>query len=738
MRALILTLLAACSINVDYTGTYYKCNADGTCPSGFACMSDVCVPGEPAPPACSTHVTAGTGHSCAIREDGTAWCWGQNDYGQLGDSTATDSSLPVKVSGLTMPNIAIGAGNVYSCALDMTGAVWCWGHNDHGQLGVPSGDNRVAAQVPGITGAKQIAVGLTHACALLGDGTISCWGNNGHGELGDGSTTDHGPMIVPGLSNVVQVSAGDQMTCAVDSTGAGKCWGLNVTGQLGTGNHTDKPTPQAVVGVADTFTEIAAGQGYSCALTASNANYCWGAGPLGDGRHDSNGNFITSDTPVQVRAPTGISHLSAGAQTVCGLDPAGNEWCWGYNGDDRIGDGSYSNQFQPVQSSFVDVVETSVNGSHMCAVDKRGSIRCAGYNRRGELGNGVRLTQGAPQLVPGLTTVKALAAGDNHTCALLADGTVKCWGGNGSGQLGLGHFNSMATPTKVTGVTGVTELTAGALHTCALLGQTMYCWGENGNGQLDDGAPVDSSSPQLSIDLGAIAHIFGGDNNTCVLLGTQAVCIGALSGMPADFFGANTVSVGTGYVHGCVVGSNGAVQCAATNNDNGQLGNGGTDAACCDNSTPIASGAAAVTAKAAQTCVTMSDHSVKCWGLNNGVRLGTGNTAYNLTTPTLIPGLSATQVALGNDIGCAVRSDASVACWGQGFYGGIGDASYSDRGTPVSVGSFAATQVVTGANHACALLMDGTVQCWGLDTDGELGDGVQFSVDPVGVQMTCP
>ena len=103
MRVVILTLLAACSLNVDYTGTYYQCNADGSCPDGFVCREQVCVPSEPAPPACSTHVAAGGGHSCAIREDGTVWCWGRNDFGQLGDGTAADSSLPVKVPDFRCP-----------------------------------------------------------------------------------------------------------------------------------------------------------------------------------------------------------------------------------------------------------------------------------------------------------------------------------------------------------------------------------------------------------------------------------------------------------------------------------------------------------------------------------------------------------------------------------------------------------------------------------------------------------
>jgi alpha-tubulin suppressor-like RCC1 family protein len=105
----------------------------------------------------------------------------------------------------------------------------------------------------------------------------------------------------------------------------------------------------------------------------------------------------------------------------------------------------------------------------------------------------------------------------------------------------------------------------------------------------------------------------------------------------------------------------------------------------------------------------------------------------------MIPGLSAMQLAQGYDIGCALRTDGTIACWGANYFGGVGDGSYSDRGTPVAVsGVTSPTQVVTGADHACAVMSDGTVACWGEGDDGELGDGVMFLAEPSGVRMTCP
>ena len=737
MRTLVLVLLAACSLNVDYTGTYYQCNPDGTCPDGFSCQAQVCVPTDPAPPACSTHVASGGGHSCAIKEDGTAWCWGQNDFGQLGDTTATDSTVPVKVVDFPGNGVAIGAGDTYSCALDMAGAVWCWGHNDHGQLGGGTTDNRNASQVPGVANAKQIAIGTAHACALLGDGSVTCWGQNQKGELGDGQTTDHAPMVIPTLSGITQISAGDQTSCALDGAGVATCWGQNDVGQLGTGTRDPHPTP-ATVALPSPVREILAGRGYGCAQLTYGANFCWGSGPLGNGPLPTNGNPKQSDTPVFVAAPLPLSHLSAGNGTVCGLDVNAKVWCWGQNGDDRIADGTYRDQPQPAISTFVDVVEVSINGAHMCAVDKRGAIRCAGFNRRGELGDGKRLTQGTPQPVLGLANVKSIVAGSNHNCALLGDGTVKCWGYGGDGALGLGNTESSAVPRKVPGIDTVTELSAGSNHTCALLTDTMYCWGSDGNGKLGAASGLDATTPQLSINWGPIQHIFAGDRNTCALVGGSPFCIGSLGATPTRVDGiASAISIGTGRNHRCTVKSDNTIVCNAGDNFNGTLGNGDT-MACCDQTSPVAN-VASVTIHNDQTCALGTDHSVKCWGLNAGNKLGVGIGQYVIATPMAIPTLQANQVALGDNLGCAIKtSDSSVACWGTGYYGGVGDSTYADRNAPVAVGTIMATQVATGANHACALLADGTVQCWGNDVDGELGDGVVLSRTPSGVRMTCP
>src|SRR5262245_19655600 len=156
MRAIwFLVLCSACSLNVGYEGTNFQCNPDGTCPPGFQCLDQVCVPADPVPPACSGAISAGGGHSCAVRKDGKVWCWGRNDEGQLGNGTADDSDLPVPVDDVSLVKATqVGAGGGFSCALDDTGQAWCWGLNSSGQLGdgAPSG-SRTPVMVQGVSNA---------------------------------------------------------------------------------------------------------------------------------------------------------------------------------------------------------------------------------------------------------------------------------------------------------------------------------------------------------------------------------------------------------------------------------------------------------------------------------------------------------------------------------------------------------------------------------------------------------
>lgn len=183
-------------------------------------------------------VAAGGYHTCAVMSAGGLKCWGENEWGQLGDGTTTDRYTPTDVWGLDAPIAAIAAGFHSTCALTTAGAVKCWGY----------GGSVIPEEVSGLSsGVTAVAVGTGHKCVQLAGG-VKCWGNNAHGQVGDGTTELRtSPVDVTGLaSGVAALSAGYGYTCAATGAGRVRCWGMNEEGQLGDGTTEDRTTPVAV------------------------------------------------------------------------------------------------------------------------------------------------------------------------------------------------------------------------------------------------------------------------------------------------------------------------------------------------------------------------------------------------------------------------------------------------------------------------------------------------------------
>ncbi len=197
-------------------------------------------------------VAAGTAHTCALLGTGAVSCWGDNDAGELGRGATSDRSVtPMDVMSLANAR-GITAGNAFTCAVRDGGTASCWGDNSAGQLGdgttTPSS---VPVTVMMATDVARLTAGGDHVCLRTRTSSaLACWGLNGAGQLGDGTTSDR---RTPGAllampTGVASVSAGAQHTCATRTTGAPLCWGLGGSGQLGndaTGNST---TPVSVLG----------------------------------------------------------------------------------------------------------------------------------------------------------------------------------------------------------------------------------------------------------------------------------------------------------------------------------------------------------------------------------------------------------------------------------------------------------------------------------------------------------
>jgi alpha-tubulin suppressor-like RCC1 family protein len=262
-------------------------------------------------------VAAGAAHTCALVRTGGVDCWGANGSGQLGDGVTTDSSTPQQVQGLQGGVAAIAAGLAHTCGLLSTGTVLCWGSNANGELGDGKMvDSNVPVPVTGLPGpAIAIAAGDAHTCALLEGGAVACWGWNIEGQLGNGGDDSSTPVQVGGIRTATAISAGGNDTCALLRSGAVVCWGANLDGQLGNGGTSDSSTPVVVSGLGNGAAAISTGLSHSCALLMGGSTTCWGAnahGELGDGTTTS------SSTPVNV---TGLGLSPDGSGTIAVSPP---------------------------------------------------------------------------------------------------------------------------------------------------------------------------------------------------------------------------------------------------------------------------------------------------------------------------------------------------------------------------------------------------------------------------------
>lgn len=758
-----LAALAACSLHVDPNGTLFKCDdANPECPDGYVCRADRCVPTEVPVPACATSVATGIDHSCAIRTDGTVWCWGRNEFGQLGDGTTTDRTVPVQVvpgSGVTLPTFtAVAGGHEHTCALGTDHSVWCWGHNSAGQLGAQtSGDARSPQAVSGLGGATAIAVGGFHSCAIKSDGDhpVACWGANNAGQLATGGTDGHPlPTTISGMTGAVAIAAGGDSTCAIDGHKQLWCWGDNVHGQLANGMRQDQPQtlPVQSTMVSDAA-GVAVGAAFSCVLTSAGAVSCFGqnlSGQLGDAVDP--GMDHTTAVPILFKG-TAVS-IAAGQNFACLTDDKHAVWCWGQNDNYQLGDTSANNSATPVLAQYPGASAVAAGGAHTCVLASSGAILCSGYDAWGQLGDGKRTTRGTPQEIDGIDGVVSIASGDHHSCAVRMDGTVMCWGGNDSGELGDGTRITRSVPVQVAGLANVQAVVTGFNHSCALQGGTVQCWGGNDHGQLGDQMGDTRSYPRQVPNLSMVDQIAAGVGFTCALAMGKVSCWGvggfgqlgndppADSGAPVAVAGLTqpVTAIGVGDFHGCAINHDGTVSCWGSNG-NGQRGDGTdgfTAGAAPTVSVPGLSGVAdKVTAGDSFTCAHTMAGDVFCWGYGFQGEIGTSMDRVFLV-PQQVTSLKAIdKVFSGGSHSCAIKGGA-MSCWGTGFFGEIGDGFYNQRDSPNAVTAvMGATLAAPGERHTCAVIA-GKVSCWGDDRLGQLGDGVVRSTEPVGVLMTCP
>ncbi len=190
-------------------------------------------------------LTGGSGHFCALTDAGEVWCWGLSNGGQLGQPVEgfKAKAAPVLVAGLSGV-VAITAGGHHTCAALKDGTAVCWGLNNYGQLG--NGSQKISSKpvvVQGLSDVQSLSAALHLTCAIHGQGKLSCWGRNAEQQLGKKfSNLSTKPLAVDGVTDAVSVATGDRHVCVVRGVGSVSCWGANEVGQVGNGKA--KPTKE--------------------------------------------------------------------------------------------------------------------------------------------------------------------------------------------------------------------------------------------------------------------------------------------------------------------------------------------------------------------------------------------------------------------------------------------------------------------------------------------------------------
>jgi len=377
-----------------------------------------------------------TGHA-AGQSGKSAWAWGSNGDGELGNGTTKNSAVPSAVATPTGVSFSVvAAGSFHSLGLDTNGHAWAWGFNGDGELGngtTATATTPVSVTMPANVTFSVVAAGGDHSVALDTSGHAWAWGFNGDGELGNGTTANSATPVAVSMPSGVTftaIAAGNSgQSLAIDSLGRGWGWGYNGDGELGNGTTGNSTTPVAVsmpLGVM--FHAIASNGDHSLALDQSGNGWAWGKNVYGQ---LGNGTTKGSKTPVAVSMPGGVTFtaIAVGMFHELAVDTAGRAWAWGSSGHGQLGNGTNTNHSTPTLVSMpagVTFTALGAGADFSLARDSNGNAWAWGYNGDGELGDGTTTSTMAPVAVkmPPATTFSGIAADgtdSDHSLALSPD-----------------------------------------------------------------------------------------------------------------------------------------------------------------------------------------------------------------------------------------------------------------------------------------------------------------------------
>lgn len=493
-------------------------------------------------------IGVGRGYGCGLAKNSQVYCWGQNDFNQLGalsnqpgltKATAVQVTYPTEAPMSHIEDIAIGER--HACAINRDEkTVFCWGDNRYGQLGntsVRGNSEQVALGSNNLTlkGVKSLSVGPDRTCIVSVRDELFCWGNGAHGMLGNDRVSAQYPSRVldatgEGLANISTVSVGFNHTCVLDEQHKLYCFGLNTAGQLGYQGFSGP----AILADHKPLEKISSLDSYgnrTCLVSGNEQSvYCFGAREIDNlSKHPEKNSFIAEEVKhglqsfraavgiatgknkvCVIEANQGVTCVSfadavnpVGAETImdanqrplrdiwqvhsredftCGLtQESGGIWCWGQYKTQRWPQAKLLTTVGKTSSEYI---QFAMSQDQICGV--RGVehfLYCTAYGASSP----EQLTLEPLNSVDGrpMKNILTISAGDHHFCAADEDGKLYCWGENESFQLGYKSKFEYQKPLLVSlknkAIKKVTHVSAGARFTCVEGSDTpsLFCFGHS-------------------------------------------------------------------------------------------------------------------------------------------------------------------------------------------------------------------------------------------------------------------
>src|SRR3989339_323433 len=462
-----------------------------------------------------TSVSVGSIHTCGIRaNDSRVLCWGDNYYGQLGNGTTTDSIIPILTSDSSAYS-SVSAGQYHTCGIRANDSrVLCWGESDYGRLGDgSSGDNLNPNVTTDTSPYTSINAGSDHTCGIRqNDSRVLCWGLGTSGQRGDGQTllNQFNPNVTTDLSAYASVSAGQYYTCGIRVNDSRVlCWGYGLYGRLGDGSTTDNLVPNVTTDSSPYKKGFSSGNETLVSILGNAFINNYENWSLGCRAYD----FISYSSWMNSSVITGLKTTMISVK----INSTTNESTDNINGyckatDADSDDLAYQYQWYNGSTVFINGTlfkEGTISGGslHTCGIRANDSrVLCWGNGNYGQLGDGSTSAHNNsnPNFTTDSSAYKSVSAGYQQTCGLRAnDSRVLCWGNGDYGQLGDGQTANNGNPNITTDSSIYSSVSAGYYHTCGIRtnDSRVLCWGESANGRLGDGqTTTDRTSPYLTTD----------------------------------------------------------------------------------------------------------------------------------------------------------------------------------------------------------------------------------------------